>query len=38
MKKQVKEKRNQNWKRRCKILCAGDMILFIKNPKDATRK
>ena len=30
MKKQVREKRNQNWKIRCKILCAGDMILYIK--------
>ena len=27
-----------NWKRRNKTLFADDMILYIENPKDATRK
>ena len=32
-------KRNANWKRRLKLsLFAGDVILYIENPKDATRK
>ena len=30
---------NPNWKRRIKLsLFADDMILYIENPKDATRK
>ena len=34
-----RNKRNLNWKRRIKLsLCADDMILYIENPKDATRK
>ena len=34
-----RNKRNTNWKRRSKtVLFAGDMILYIENPKDATRK
>ena len=32
-------KRNPNWKRRIKLsLFADDMILYIENPKDSTRK
>ena len=32
-------KRNPNWKRRSKLsLFADDMILYIENPKDFTRK
>ena len=34
-----RNKRNPNWKRRSKLsLFADDMILYIENPKDATRK
>ena len=33
-----RNKRNPNWKRRSKTLFADDMILYIENPKDATRK
>ena len=34
-----RNKRNTNWKRRSKLsLFADDMILYIENPKDATRK
>ena len=34
-----RNKRNPNWKRKVKLsLFAGDMILYIENPKDATRK
>ena len=34
-----KNKRNQDWKRRIKLsLFAYDMILYIENPKDSTRK
>ena len=29
---------NTNWKRRSKTVTADDMILYIENPKDATRK
>jgi len=32
------KKRNPNWKRRSKTLFADDMILYIENPKDSTRK
>ena len=32
-----RNKRNQNWKRRKTVLFADDMILYIENPKDATR-
>ena len=31
-------KRNTDWKRRSKTLFADDMILYIENPKDSTRK
>ena len=31
-------KRNPDWKRRSKALFAGDMILYIENPKDSIRK
>ena len=31
-------KRNPDWKRRSKTLFADDMILYIENPKDTTRK
>ena len=31
-------KRNTDWKRRSKTLFADDMILYIENPKDTTRK
>ena len=34
-----RNKRNTSWKRRVKLsLFADDMILYIDNPKDATRK
>ena len=34
-----RNKRNTNWKRRSKLsLFADDMILYIENPKDSTRK
>ena len=34
-----RNKRNTNWKRRSKtVTVADDMILYIDNPKDATRK
>jgi len=33
-----RNKRNPNWKRRSKTLFADDMILYIENPKDSTRK
>ena len=34
-----RNKINTNWKRRVKLLLfAADMILYIENPKDATRK
>ena len=34
-----RNKRNSNWKREVKLsLFADDMILYIQNPKDATRK
>ena len=32
-----KNKRNPNWKRRSKVVSADDMILYIENPKGATR-
>ena len=31
-------KRNPDWKRRSKTVFANDMILYIENPKDSTRK
>ena len=34
-----RNKRNLDWKRRSKLsLFAGDMILYIENPKDSIRK
>ena len=33
-----RNKRNPNQKRRSKTVTADDMILYIENPKDATRK
>ena len=33
-----RNKRNPNWKRKTKTLFADDMILYIENPKDSTRK
>ena len=33
-----RNKRNPDWKRRSKTLTADDMILYIENPKDSTRK
>ena len=33
-----RNKRNSNWKRRGKTVTADDMILYIENTKDATRK
>ena len=33
-----RNKRNPNWKIRSKAVTADDMILYIENPKDATRK
>ena len=32
-----RNKRNQNWKRRKTVLFVDNMILYIENPKDATR-
>ena len=31
-------KRNPDWKRKSKTLFADDMVLYIENPKDSTRK
>ena len=33
-----RNKMNPDWKRRSKTLFADDMILYIENPKDSTRK
>ena len=33
-----RNKRNPDWKRRSKTQTANDMILYIENPKDSTRK
>ena len=33
-----RKKRNPDWKRRSKTLFADDMILYIENPEDTTRK
>ena len=34
-----RNKRNPDWKEEVKLsLCADDMILYLENPKDATRK
>ena len=33
-----RNKRNPDWKRRSKTLTSDDMILYIENPKDSTRK
>ena len=33
-----RNERNTNWKKRSKTLFADDMILYIDNPKDSTRK
>ena len=33
-----RNKRNPNWKRSKTILFADDMILYLENPKDSTRK
>ena len=33
-----KKKRNSYWKRRNKTATVADMILYIENPKNATRK
>ena len=33
-----RKKRNPDWKRRSKTLFADDIILYIENPKDSTRK
>ena len=33
-----RNKRNPDWKRRSNTLTADAMILYIENPKDATRK
>ena len=41
VKKKERKKMNQNWKKkevRMMSLSADDIILHIKNPKDATRK
>ena len=35
--REEKEIKNTNWKRRSKTVTADDMILYIENPKDATR-
>ena len=37
-KRRKRNKRNPDWKRRSKTLFADDMILYIENPKDSTRK
>ena len=36
--KRKRNKRNPDWKRRSKTLTADDMILYIENLKDSTRK
>ena len=36
--KRKRNKRNSDWKRRSQTLFADDMILYIENPKDTTRK
>ena len=36
--REEKEKRNSNWKRRSKTVTADDMVLYIENPKEATKK
>ena len=37
--KKERKKRNPDWKRRVKLsLFADDMILYVENPKDSTRK
>ena len=36
--RQERNKNNPNWKGRSKTITADDMILYIENPKDATRK
>ena len=33
-----RKKRNPNWKRRSKTVTADDLILYIQNPEEATRK
>ena len=33
-----RNKRNPDWKRRSKTLFADDMIFYIENPEDSTRK
>ena len=33
-----RKKNNRDWKKRSKTLFADDMILYIENPKDSTRK
>ena len=33
-----RNKKNLDWKRRSKTLFADGMVLYIENPKDATRK
>ena len=38
VRKEEEIRRNPNWKRSKFSLFAGDMILYIENPKDATRK
>ena len=37
-KRRKRNKRNPDWKRKTKTLFADDMILYIENPKDTTRK
>ena len=36
--REEKNKRNPDWKRRSETLFADDMILYLENPKDSTRK
>ena len=38
VRKEEEIRRKPNWKRSKFSLFAGDMILYIENPKDATRK
>ena len=33
-----RNKKSPNWKRGSKTITADDMILYLENPKDATRK
>ena len=33
-----RNKRNLNWKKRSETVFAGDLILYLENPKDTTRK